>query len=293
MKFSVIIPTYNRADLLERCLESLAAQTYRDFEVLVCDDGSVDNSAEVAERYKDRLNIQYIWNENWGGPARPRNIGIAASKGEWICFLDSDDWWTPNKLESCLPYLDNYDMLYHDMYIFDQDGGIRHNDEIISRVPKSPMFEDMLKYGNCCPNSSVVLRKSIVDKTGPLTEEKELVAVEDFDYWLSVSRVTERFCHINQKLGCYWIGDSSISFNEKWFARHKALYEKYLPTVENKKIKRQIEKHQNYRMGMEYQKYGKINLAQRYYFKAIGIDRLRSACKIMYLLVVNIFKSGK
>lgn len=118
MKYSVIIPTYNRAKLLNKCLRSLAEQTFRDFEVLVCDDGSRDNSKDIVDSYKDRLNIQYLWEENWGGPARPRNRGIQASKGEWICFLDSDDWWESTKLEECLSYLNDYDVIYHNLQVF-------------------------------------------------------------------------------------------------------------------------------------------------------------------------------
>src|SRR5680860_1084245 len=107
--FSVIIPTYNRAKDIDQCLSSLLAQTYKNFEVIVCDDGSTDNTKDIVESYKDRLNIRYDWSENWGGPARPRNRGIKLSQADWICFLDSDDWWCPNKLEECVKYLDNYD----------------------------------------------------------------------------------------------------------------------------------------------------------------------------------------
>src|SRR5437763_1133783 len=96
-RFSVVIPTYNRAAELERCLESLIAQTFHDFEVLISDDGSTDRSADVARAFSDRLTIQYRWSEHWGGPARPRNLGIRHAASEWVCFLDSDDWWYPTK----------------------------------------------------------------------------------------------------------------------------------------------------------------------------------------------------
>jgi len=85
---SVIIPTYNRSKELKRCLESLTRQTYKKFEVIVCDDGSTDNTKEVVNSYRNVLNIIYIKDENFGGPARPRNNGIKLSNGEYIAFLD-------------------------------------------------------------------------------------------------------------------------------------------------------------------------------------------------------------
>ena len=83
--FSVVIPTYNRANMLQRALESVLAQSYDNFEILVMDDGSTDNTAEVVASFTDPR-ITYRWNKNFGGPARPRNKGIALAKGEWICL---------------------------------------------------------------------------------------------------------------------------------------------------------------------------------------------------------------
>lgn len=84
-RVSVIIPTYNRAADLKRCLDSLTYQTYKDFEVLVCDDGSTDNSEQVIKAFSDQLNITYFWRENFGGPARPRNLGLQYATGNFSC----------------------------------------------------------------------------------------------------------------------------------------------------------------------------------------------------------------
>ncbi len=120
--FSVIIPKYNRTETLKRALQSLVTQTYKEFEVIVCDDGSTDNTKEIVDSFKNNLSIRYIWEENWGGPARPRNSGINISKNEWICFLDSDDWWYPKKLETVLSRLNNADIIYHDLDVFTPNG---------------------------------------------------------------------------------------------------------------------------------------------------------------------------
>lgn len=242
--FSIIIPTYNHAHLIHRCLDSIVSQTFGNWEAIVVNNFSQDNTIDVVERYSDPR-IRLVNNANGGVIAVSRNKGISESVGDWICFLDSDDWWAPNKLEACLPYLEEYDMLYHDMQIYEQDKGITDT-FIRCRIPKSPFFVDLLKFGNCCPNSSVVLRKSIIDKVGMLTQDKELVAVEDFDYWLRVSQVTERFCHIGQVLGYYWVGETSISASKKWVARHDALYKRHTPLVQNKTTRCKIIKEFQY-----------------------------------------------
>ena len=98
---SVIIPVYNCEDFLAEAIESVLAQTYRPIEVIVVDDGSTDQSADIARSYKE---IQYIYQPNQGA-AVARNTGLAAAQGEFIAFLDADDVWLPNKLEVQVGYL--------------------------------------------------------------------------------------------------------------------------------------------------------------------------------------------
>ena len=104
---SVIIPTYNRSADLRRALESIAAQTQPPYEVIVCDDGSEEDIRAVVDEFNSRLNISYIRITKSGGPGRPRNIAVAAATGSWISFLDSDDWWFPERLEALQPYVPN------------------------------------------------------------------------------------------------------------------------------------------------------------------------------------------
>jgi glycosyltransferase involved in cell wall biosynthesis len=240
--FSVIIPTYNRATRLERTLESLVAQTHTDFEVIVCDDGSTDNTKEVTESFKNRLQLQYLWGENWGGPARPRNLGITAAQAEWICFLDSDDWWYPNKLEVVSGYLDNSDVIYHDLDIISsgKTPGYRRlfTNKTKARIFNKPIFEDLMLNDAGIPNSSTVVRKSRIIAVGGLTEDKDLIAVEDLDLWLKLSRVTEKFMYIPQSLGAYWVDGANISeISDKQIARLTALHDRhvnYLNEVDKK-----------------------------------------------------------
>ena len=102
---SVIIPTYNRASVLHKAVDSVLAQTYKDFELIIVDDGSTDNTKKVVKRYKD-MRICYIYNDSENhGPSAARNIGINAAKGEYISFDDSDDEWSKDKLEKQLAFI--------------------------------------------------------------------------------------------------------------------------------------------------------------------------------------------
>lgn len=102
-KVSVIIPTYNRAYLVCEAIDSVLSQTFKDFEIIVVDDGSTDNTKEALEKYGPR--ICYIYQEN-KGRAEARNAGIRQAKAEYIAFLDDDDIWLPNKLEKQITFLD-------------------------------------------------------------------------------------------------------------------------------------------------------------------------------------------
>lgn len=101
---SVIIPTFNRAKYLDKAIESVLAQTYDDYEIVVIDDGSTDDTREILEPYIDQ--IRYLYQEN-AGVSAARNAGVKEAKGEWIAFLDSDDMWLPHKLACQMEYIND------------------------------------------------------------------------------------------------------------------------------------------------------------------------------------------
>ena len=106
-RVSVIIPTYNRAGYLCESIESVLTQTYTDYEIIVVDDGSTDDTEEVLQLWIADGTIHYVWQENRGESAA-RNHGIELAIGEYIAFLDSDDLFMPTKLEEQVAYLDNH-----------------------------------------------------------------------------------------------------------------------------------------------------------------------------------------
>jgi glycosyltransferase involved in cell wall biosynthesis len=221
--FSIIIPTYNHAHFIGRCLDSVLQQTYQNWEAIVVNNFSEDNTIEMVEGYNDPR-IRLINNANGGVIAVSRNKGISEAKGDWVCFLDSDDWWYPNKLEVSLPYLNDCDLIYHNLdkyYSVDKAKGKVYGRELNADVAK-----DLLVNSNGIPNSSVVIRKTIVDAIGFITEDKGLIAVEDSDYWLRAAFVTNKFKFINHSLGAYWIG-VNMSVSEKQIVRENNLFNKY------------------------------------------------------------------
>jgi len=226
--FSVIIPTYNRAARIKIALESLSRQTFADFEVIISDDGSTDNTKEIVDAFRNKLDIKYIWQENWGGPAKPRNTGIQNSIGEWICFLDSDDFWYPNKLEICLNYMDKSDFVYHDFDVVGENVPNYRKQIICRKISTKNSFMDLLLNWNGIANSGVVVRKSIIDQAGHFDENKSLIAVEDFDMWLRVAKITNRFTHISKALGGYLSSPNSLTIQtKKMFEHDNAVLEKY------------------------------------------------------------------
>jgi glycosyltransferase involved in cell wall biosynthesis len=224
--FSVIIPTYNRALNLKIALNSLLEQTFRNFEVIVCDDGSTDNTRNIVEFYAKTLNITYLWEENWGGPARPRNSGIKVAKSEWICFLDSDDWWYPNKLELCAKLINDFDFIHHN---FDTYRNLT-NDIIgtLGSGSSKNYYKDLLYYGNFIINSSVVVKKTLIEKAGGFLEDKDVISIEDYILWLNVSRLTSKFVFIKESLGGYSIGDNISSDFQKVIEKELYFINKYM-----------------------------------------------------------------
>lgn len=225
--FSVIIPTYNTGKIICDTLDSLVTQTYKNFEVIVSDDGSSDNTLEYVRQYSDKLNLKILSNPNWGGPARPRNLGIKQSSAEWIAFLDHDDFWYKDKLKDTLELLAENDVIFHDLEIF-------CNAKKTIRVIKSKNlqphpFINLMIDGNTIANSSVIVRKSIIEKVNYIDESRELMAVEDYDLWLKIARITDRFFHIKKVLGGYRIvpGQNMTASNQKQIARYTYVNEKY------------------------------------------------------------------
>ena len=232
---SIIIPTYNRCFALNRLLESLCLQTFKDFEVVITDDGSTDSTYSVVHSYSQHLDIIYTPITNSGGPARPRNVSLELSSGTFISFLDSDDWWFPHRLDSVVSNISKTtDVLYHDLRYFDTSSNHFLSTLSSTRVPTSlPIFQQLLCSGMTIPLSSLVIRSTIIDQVGGFSELPILHSVEDLDLLIRISLVTDNFHRIPGILGAYTCnGPTNISsvypFQPE---RLEYLYYSYLPLL--------------------------------------------------------------
>lgn len=215
-RVSVVIPTFNRARDLRRCLRSLETQTLRDFEVLVCDDGSTDDTEQVVRDCESTLDLTYLPDVNWGGAAHPRNRGIARARAPFVAFLDSDDWWTPHKLAASVVVLERgADVVYHDMFLVTRAAQTRFWRRVRSHELRPPVYASLLMNGNVLPLSSVVMRRSVLNAIGGMPEDRALVAMEDYACWLEAARVTDRFVRLSATYGYYWAGGGNISADER------------------------------------------------------------------------------
>lgn len=179
---SVIIPTYNRAHLIGRAIQSVLSQTFQDFEIIVVDDGSEDNTKEVVRGFADGHVRYFRHNENRGGSAA-RNTGIRASRGEYIAFLDSDDEWNPRKLERQLRVLRAASSTV--VLVF---AGLRNVNsqgrELFRCCPSPGVVVDRSQLFTACfvSNSAILTRKTALVEVGGFDDR--LSCWQDRDLWL-------------------------------------------------------------------------------------------------------------
>lgn len=287
--FSVVIPTYNCANKIHRAIESVLSQSYKSFEVLVMDDGSTDNTEEIINSFRDKR-ILYDKDKNFGGPAKPRNRGIAKAKGDWICFLDADDWWHHHKLEFTLSEIEaGAEVIYHDMYLVRSLSQNIFKDKLISSQPKHPMFTSLLFSAMSLPNSSVVVKKECLKKIGKISEKKDLISVEDYDTWIRLSKVTEKFARIPRALGYYWSGGSNISIASPAQCNYiEFLYDQYMNELSSSQKKR-ARGFLAYRIARIAMSYGDRTKAQNLFLQAFCSPiNLIFRIKSIYFLCANV-----
>lgn len=179
---SVVVPTYNRACRLGETLLSVLNQTYKDFEIIVVDDGSTDDTSKVMQSFPG---VQYVFMKENHGVSRARNEGLNRAKGRYICFLDSDDLWNEKKLQTQVQWMER-----------NIDCQVCYTDEVWVRrgVRVHPMNKHRKYSGDifrhCLPlcivsPSSAMLRAELFDQIGNFDES--FPACEDYDLWLRIA----------------------------------------------------------------------------------------------------------
>jgi glycosyltransferase involved in cell wall biosynthesis len=179
---SVIIPTYNRAWIIEEAIDSVLAQDYTEFELIVVDDGSTDHTSDVLDSYR---NVIKVFPQKNKGVSAARNRGIAEASGKFIAFLDSDDLWLSQKLSVQIDFFhqtpDALICQTEEVWI---RNGLRVNPKKRHKKPSGRIFKPSLKLCLVSP-SAVMIHRGLFDRVGGFDET--LAACEDYDLWLRIS----------------------------------------------------------------------------------------------------------
>jgi glycosyltransferase involved in cell wall biosynthesis len=233
--FTVVISTYNRKHVLPRAISSVLVQTFRDFELIIIDNGSTDGTEAVVGAIKDPR-IKYVRNpEPTTSCDGPRNMGIGMAKGEYIAFLDDDDIWYPQRLEKV-----------KDAFERDPDASaVCHNenrsykgkvDKILEYGPWSDdIYERLLYDGNCLSSCATTVRKGVFDRLGDFDLRKEYAAAADYDFWLRMAGSGAKICFIKEPLGEFgYTGKNWSSADPAFQSRIAALIRDHIVKYENK-----------------------------------------------------------
>lgn len=209
---SIVTPTYNREAFLAEAIQSVIDQTYENFELIIVDDGSTDGSEVLVQRYvQEDSRIRYFKQHNQGQSVA-RNRGIQESRGEFVCFLDSDNKWFPDKLEvSVKAFADNssVDIVYGNNVTISETGAELSR----SNMPRhSGMITERLLADNFISMNTTMVRKHCFDTLGAFNERDRLA--EDYELWLRLS-TQFRFLYVPHYFGYYRVMDDQISTDKE------------------------------------------------------------------------------
>jgi glycosyltransferase involved in cell wall biosynthesis len=253
---SVIIPCYNHGRYLSKAIESVLAQTYNHFEIIVVDDGSVDNTKEVAQSYKE---VTYVHQDNKGISAT-RNTGIDNSSGKYIVFLDADDWLLPDALKINLKYIESDPKLAFVsggfQFFYEKD---KTTQDIIS-VVEEDHYCHLLESNFIAMIASMMFQRWVFDS---FRYDTNLRVCEDYELYLRVARKHPIFHH-TELIAVYFIHDTNVS------KVSSAMLDAALQVLDT-------------------QKSVLMNDKEKHWFKKGQIFWKNWYCKVMYTQLVNVF----
>ncbi len=240
---SVIVPCYNHAHYLTSAINSILAQTFHDWEAIIIDDGSVDNTREIATEFADPR-LHYIYQENQG-LSTARNTGIHAAGGEYLAFLDADDMWEPEFLSRCVDVLRADPSLvgvYTCALYVDEQGDVLPQPCGIVVPPQS--FRKQLLEGGFFPVHAAVVRCDVVYEAGLF--DPRLIGVADWDLWLSIA-ARHSLYGIDSPLARYRVVANSMSMQSAQMHQHRLIVlEKHFGAAEGNIVTWTLEKRRAY-----------------------------------------------
>ena len=225
-RVSVIIPTYNCARFIERTINSVLSQTYRDYEVIVVDDGSMDETQTLMQQYNKP--VRYVYQKNQGASSA-RNAAVSHATGEFIAYLDADDVWNPDKLARQVEYLDSHPMcglVHTEVSVIDEEDHVLHarfNQETNRAVPQGKCLRDILLRSHI-QTLTVVERRSAFNSANGF--DLRLPVAQDYLHWILVVLHGFEVGYIPEPLGQYrWRAGSLMSSQRRLLEDFVKIYE--------------------------------------------------------------------
>lgn len=223
-KVSVVIPTYNRAELLKKAVESLLSQSHQNIEIVIVDDCSTDHTSEVIGEMKDHR-IQYIKHPANKGGAAARNTGIAHAAGDYIGFLDSDDQWLPKKLEKQLEVFrknSNIGVVYTGLSVVNETKVLRE----MMPMFKGNILTKLIQFNCIDTTSSILVKKELLDEIEGF--DASFPSCQDWDLYIRLAQKTQ-FDYVKEPLVLFFQhSEERITSNKKAVQQgHLLIYEKY------------------------------------------------------------------
>lgn len=273
---SVIIPTYNRENIIKDAIETVLNQTYQEFEIIIVDDGSTDNTKEVVQKYNDDR-IKYIYQPNSGKPSIARNTGIKAAKGDFIAFLDSDDLWNQEMLERHVKILNankniGFTTSWNSSVLFD-------GTKLYNRTCYADNSEAYINYLLLEPDkaytgpSSALVKKECLDSVGVFDSEMDFC--EDWDLFYRLA-VRYEMVNIKEILTSVRVHKESFTQNSE-FSKFRNSYLKFLEkSFQNEKLPTKMQKLKNKAYSNVYYCFGGMLLYDRKSPNASRKDYLKS-----------------
>ncbi len=222
---SVIIPTYNREKLLPKAISSVINQTYRNWELIIVDDRSIDHTQKLIEEFVGQdKRIKYIKNTHKKGPGGARNQGIEIAKGKYIAFLDSDDEWFEHHLKDSINVLENEGVdVCVSLWYYKKDGKLIKTDYLLDKLDDylnpykkrnlyflngQPLHEYMILKGcNWCHTDTIVLKKDVLNKIGMFNEDLIVTQDTEFEFRLALN---SKICLINDYHSIFNEGETNL-----------------------------------------------------------------------------------
>ncbi|PEL13552.1 glycosyltransferase [Bacillus sp. AFS017336] len=208
-KVTVFMPVYNTEKYLEKSIRSILNQTFKDFELLIIDDGSTDKSKEIINKFKD-TRIRLIENEVNKGLPYTRNLGLRLAKGLYFAIMDSDDIARKDRLKEQVSILDKK----NDIGVVTSNERVIYKTfpiKVVKRKQKSDFLKLLLLFENCIGNTTVMFRKNILDE---IIYQKDFFVCQDYKFWVDLSSKT-KFTSINKSLMSYRTGHENITKKSK------------------------------------------------------------------------------